>query len=169
MTPRRGRRRHQHDGPQRPLLLLLLPAKLETSAVRERAEDLLGAPGAVAVEPAALGYGATGRFPGLLRERIAVSQARRMALPGEPRALMVFDARQYPLARALLTEYEAAELWYGGAAGGELHEAAAARAALRFDPALPPGAAAREVNRPLWERMEALGIESGRLGSERVS
>ncbi len=28
---------------------------------------------------------------------------------------------------------------------------------------------AREQNRPLWERLEALGIESGRLGSERVS
>ena len=27
---------------------------------------------------------------------------------------------------------------------------------------------AHEVNRPLWERIEALGIESGRLGSERV-
>ena len=28
---------------------------------------------------------------------------------------------------------------------------------------------AHEQNRPLWERLEALGIESGRLGSERVS
>jgi hypothetical protein len=28
---------------------------------------------------------------------------------------------------------------------------------------------AHEVNRPLWERLEELGIESGRLGSERVS
>ena len=28
---------------------------------------------------------------------------------------------------------------------------------------------AHEQNRPLWERMEALGIESGRLGSERLS
>jgi hypothetical protein len=28
---------------------------------------------------------------------------------------------------------------------------------------------ARTQNRPLWERMEALGIESGRLGSERLS
>jgi hypothetical protein len=27
---------------------------------------------------------------------------------------------------------------------------------------------AHEQNRPLWERMESLGIESGRLGSERV-
>jgi hypothetical protein len=28
---------------------------------------------------------------------------------------------------------------------------------------------ARTQNRPLWERMEGLGIESGRLGSERLS
>ena len=28
---------------------------------------------------------------------------------------------------------------------------------------------ARAQNRPLWERLEELGIESGRLGSERVS
>jgi len=28
---------------------------------------------------------------------------------------------------------------------------------------------AHEQNRPLWERMEALGIETGRLGSERLS
>ena len=27
---------------------------------------------------------------------------------------------------------------------------------------------AHAQNRPLWERMEALGIESGRLGSERA-
>ena len=29
------------------------------------------------------------------------------------------------------------------------------------------GGQAHEANLPLWERMEALGIESGRLGSER--
>ncbi len=28
---------------------------------------------------------------------------------------------------------------------------------------------AHAQNRPLWERMETLGIESGRLGSERLS
>ena len=28
---------------------------------------------------------------------------------------------------------------------------------------------AHAQNRPLWERLESLGIESGRLGSERVS
>ena len=161
-------RRRRGAVPDRGLCVLLLPAKLEYAPVRERAEDLLGAPGAVAVEPAAIGYGATGRLPGVLRERITAGQARRMALPGHPRALVVFDAAQYPLARALLAEHPEAELWYGGAGGGDLHEAAAARAALRFGGDGEPGGAARERNRSLWERMEALGIESGRLGSERV-
>jgi hypothetical protein len=148
-------------------VLLLLPARLEAAPDRERAEDLLGAPGTVAVEPAAIGYGATSRLPALLRERIAAGQARRMALPGHPRAIAVFDAAQYPLARALLAEHPDAELWYGGVQGaGELHEAAAARATVRFG--TEPGGPARERNRLLWERMERLGVESGRLGSERA-
>lgn len=50
----------------------------------------------------------------------------------------------------------------------ELHAAATARAALTFGSAEAPGGSARAQNRPLWERMEALGIESGRLGSERL-
>jgi hypothetical protein len=162
----RGRRRRA-EVPDRRLLVVLLPARLEASGVRERAEDLLGAPGAVAVEPAAIGYGATARLPELMRERIAAGQARRMSLPGHPRAIVVFDAAQYPLARALLAEHPEAELWYGGReATGDLHEAAAARAALRFGG--EPEAPVRERNRPLFERMERLGIDSGRLGSERA-
>jgi hypothetical protein len=160
------RRRKRRDAPATPLALLLLPAKLERTPQRERIEALLQSPGAVAVEPAAIGYGATGRAPGLLRERIAAGQARRMQLPGQPRAIVVFDAGQYPLARALLAEHPEAELWYSGQEGGELHEAARARAALRFEPA--SDAPVREQNRLLHERMEALGIESGRLGSERL-
>ena len=163
---RRGRRR-RGEAPDRGLVVLLLPARLEAVGDRERADDLLGAPGAVAVEPAAIGYGATSRMPGLVRERIAAGQARRMALPGDPRAIVVFEAAQYPLARALLAEHPEAELWYGAADGaGDLHEAAAARAALRFG--AEPEGPARERNRPLWERMERLNVESGRLGSERA-
>jgi hypothetical protein len=161
----RGRRR-RGEVPDRGLLVLLLPARLEDSPARERAEDLLGAPGAVAVEPAAIGYGATSRLPGLLRGRIAAVQARRMPLPGHPRAVAVFGPAQYPLARALLAEHPEAEPWYGGGGSGDLHEAAAARAALRFG--AEPDGPVRERNRPLWERMEALGVESGRLGSERA-
>jgi hypothetical protein len=162
-----ARRRKRRDVPDRALCVLLLPAKLEASPDRERIEDLLGAPGTVAVEPAAIGYGATSRLPGLMRERIAAGQARRMALPGHPRAIVVFDAAQYPLARAVLAEHPEAELWYGGHDGaGELHEAAAARAAVRFG--AEPDAPARQRNRPLYERMERLGVQSGRLGSERA-
>ena len=162
----RGRSR-RGPVPDRGLCVLLLPVRLEASPDRERVEDLLAAPGTVAVEPAAIGYGATSRLPELLRERIAAGQARRMALPGHARAIVVFDAAQYPLARALLAEHPEAELWYGGRdAGGDLHEAAAARAALRFGG--EPEAAARERNRPLYERMERLGVETGRLGSERA-
>jgi hypothetical protein len=161
----RGRRR-RGPVPDRALCVLLLPAKLEASQDRERVEDLMAAPGTVAVEPAAIGYGTTSRLPGLMRERIAAGQARRMALPGHPRAIVVFDPAQYPLARALLAEHPEAELWYGGTAEGELHEAAGARAALRFG--AEPEAPARERNRPLYEGMERLGVESGRLGSERA-
>ena len=162
----RGRRR-RGDVPDRALCVLLLPVKLEASPDRERVEDLIGAPGTVAVEPAAIGYGATSRLPGLMRERIAAGQARRMALPGHPRAIVVFDAAQYPLARALLAEHPEAELWYGGRDdAGELHAAASSRAAVRFGG--EPAAPARERNRPLYERMERLGVESGRLGSERA-
>ena len=163
----RRHRRRRGEVPDRGLIVLLLPARLEAMTERERAEDLLGAPGAVAVEPAAVGYGATSRLPEIVRERIAAGQARRMALPGHPRAIVIFTAAQYPLARALLAEHPEAELWYGGADGaGDLHEAATARAALVFGAA--PEGPARERNRPLWEQMERLGVDSGRLGSERV-
>jgi hypothetical protein len=154
----------------RPLCVVLLPTRRERSPLRERIEDLLTAPGAVRVEPAALGYGLTGRLPLGVRERIALGQAKRMPLPGEPRAVVAVDARQYPLAGALLVTFPGAELWYGGEAPPErlieLHEAALARAALTIGP--EPGASAHEQNRALWERLEALGVDSGRLGSARV-
>jgi hypothetical protein len=88
-----------------------------------------------------------------------------MRLPGIPRALVVFAPLQYPLARALAGVHLDAELWYGpleipdGGRDRELHELAVERAVLRFEP--------EGDNQLLWERMEALGIESGRLGSER--
>ena len=98
-------------------------------------------------------------------------QAHRLRLPGHPRALVVYDPLQYPLARGLSGPYPDAELWYGPlrrpASEREraLHELAAGRAALRFEHGDGP---AHTQNLPLWQRMEALGIESGRLGSERA-
>lgn len=155
----------------RPLCVLLLPARLEGFSLRERAEDLLTAPGVAAVDPPRLSYAATAKLGEAFADGLTAVQARRMRLPGTPRALVVFGALQYPLARALAGPYPDAELWYGplGEPGSErereLHALASERAAMRFEPVAGP---AHEVNRPLWERMEALGIESGRLGSERA-
>jgi hypothetical protein len=162
--------RAREEGLLRPLCVVLLPARLAQSPLRERVEDLLTAPGAVRVEPAAFSYATTARMPGRLPEAIAVGQAKRMPLPGEPRAIVAFDPRQYLLAGALLALYEGAELWYGGEEISprwrRLHEAAVERAALRFGG--EPEGTPREQNQALWQRMEGLGIESGRLGSERA-
>jgi hypothetical protein len=152
------RRRRRGPVPDRLLCVLLFGDKLERIEERERAEALLRSPGVVAIEPPALGYQATTRMGMALRDRIALGQARRLQLPGHARAIVAFEPAQYPLARALLSEHPEAELWYGGSGTGDLHEAAAARAAFRFSGL---------DGTPLYERMEALGIESGRLGSER--
>jgi hypothetical protein len=157
-------------GHERPLCVLLLPAPLERFSLRERAEDLLTAPGVAAIDPPRLSYAAAARLGESFADGLAVVQARRVRLPGSPRALVVFDALQYPLARALAGVYPDAELWYGpvgepaSARARELHMLASERAVMRFE---HRGGAAHGANRPLWERMEALGIESGRLGSER--
>jgi hypothetical protein len=158
-------------GRRRPLCVLLLPAPLEAFELRERAEDLLTAPGVAAVDPPRLSYAGAVRLGESFADGLTVVQARRLRLPGFPRALVVFDPLQYPLARALSGLHPDAELWYGPA--GEprserahtLHALTAERAALRFERGDGP---AHTQNRPLWERMEALGIESGRLGSERA-
>ena len=90
------------------------------------------------------------------------------------RAIVAFSPLQYPLARALLARHPEAEVWFGldpdppeEPALRELHDAAITRAALRFPIAGEPGESIQEQNRPLYKRMEKLGIESGRLGSER--
>jgi hypothetical protein len=139
-----------------PLCVLLLPGALEALPERERIERLLAAPGVAAVEPARF----TARLPDALADALATLQARRMRLPGRPRAIALFDPRQYRLARALLSLHPDAELWYSGRGEGELHALALERAVLVFRLDQP---------RVLWERMEALGIESGRLGSERLT
>jgi hypothetical protein len=158
-------------GRDRPLCVLLLSAPLETFELRERAEDLLTAPGVAAVDPPRLSYAAAARLGESFADGLAVVQARRLRLPGFPRALVVFDPLQYPLARALAGLYPDAELWYGPAGQPSsarertLDDLAAERATLRVERGDGP---AHTQNLPLWERMEALGIESGRLGSERA-
>jgi hypothetical protein len=133
---------------EQPLLVLLLPARLEELPQRAQVEQLLAAPGAVAVEPPRVRLSAT------LAAVVAHRQAKRMRLPGVPHAIAVFDPVQIPLAGALITRHPEAELWSLG--GPE------PQADFTLDVA-----AATDL-RPAWQRMERLGIESGRLGSERL-
>ena len=156
---------------ERPLGVLLLPVMLERFDLRERADDLLTAPGVVAVDPPRLSYAGIARISEALADGITNVQARRMRLPGFPRALVVFHPDQYALARAMWALHPDAELWYGPSREPisdrerALHERALERAAVRFEHFEAP---AHTQNLPLWARMEALGIESGRLGSERA-
>jgi hypothetical protein len=156
---------------ERPLGVLLLPVVLEQFQARERADDLLTAPGVVAVDPPRLGYASLARVSETFADAMCGLQARRLRLPGFPRVLVVFHPDQYPLARALRDLHPDAELWYGPAAAPAdereeaLHARALERAALRFEHFDAP---AHTQNLPLWERLETLGIESGRLGSERT-
>ena len=133
----------------RPLCLLLLPAPLERFILRDQAEDLLRAPGVVAVGPGRVPYGAYGRLPRAAADRLARLEARRVvhALPDDaiPRVVVIFHALQEPVARAVLDAVPDGELWYWRwdryevaydasprlrARLARLHEAAAARAAL---------------------------------------
>ena len=93
--------------------VLLLPRELESFILRDQAEDLLTAPGrrgrrarprALRRLPAAAGR----RSPTASRRR----QARRLRLPGIPRAIVIFHPLQYPLARGLIAQHPDAELWY---------------------------------------------------------
>jgi hypothetical protein len=129
-----------------PLCLLLLPGVLEEVAFARRAQDLLRAPRVVAVEP--------GRRPaGLLADGVARRLARK--LPGEPRVIVAFREREYPLARALLARHPGSELWYGAE-----DAVPRARAALVFDAEDRADDAAFRVNDELWSRLEELGIAS---------
>lgn len=130
-----------------PLLVLLLPRPLSQFILRDQAEDVLRAPGAIAVEPGRIPYGAFGRLPGPAARVLARAWARRLRLPGTPRAVTVFHPFQLPVAEALLERFPGAELWYSRWDRYEcaydadprtrrrlrrLHERAAGRSALTF-------------------------------------
>jgi hypothetical protein len=136
-----------HPFRPQPLLLLLLPERLEAFAHRAPVERLLAAPGTVVIEPPRVPLSVA------LARLVARRQVKRMELPGVPHAIGVFDTPQVPLAAALIRRHPEAELW---SLGGDHREAD-----FTFDLATAPDL------RPAWERMERLGIESGRLGSER--
>src|SRR3954462_14141771 len=97
-----------------PICVLLLPRDLESFILRDQAEDLLTAPGVVAVEPARVPYGAYLRLPASVADGLAATQARRLRLrlPGVLRAVVMFHPLQYPLAHGLLAQDRDAELWY---------------------------------------------------------
>jgi hypothetical protein len=169
-------------GAEQPLGIMLLPQPLEEFRLRERVEDLLTAPAVFAADPARISYGAQGRLPDTLMTGLAAGQARRMRFPGVPRAILVFHPLQYPLARSLISDNPDAQLWYANWSQdddapqrprvqrriADFDLMAAMRADWRFDASpAPDGVSARECNRELWERLEDLGVESGRLGSER--
>ena len=66
----------------------------------------------MAVEPARVPYGAYLRLPASVADGVAATQARRLKLPGVPRAIVIFHPLQYPLARGLIVQHPDAELWY---------------------------------------------------------
>src|SRR3954463_13053190 len=94
-----------------PLAVLLLPRTLESFILRDQAEDLLAAPGVVAVEPARISYGAYLRLPASVADGLAAAQARRLKLPGIPRVIVIFHPLQYPLARGVIAQHPPAEVW----------------------------------------------------------
>jgi hypothetical protein len=163
-----------------PLCVLLLPAPLELIPERERLDDLLTAPGVVGVDPARISYRALSRLPEAIHAGVAAGQARRLGLPGSPRIVVLFSGLQYPLARSLLSENPASELWLAeppevpsdisSRLAGKIEDfttMAAMRAELRFAWPGNPEVPARARNRELWEGIEARDVASGRLGSER--
>ena len=149
------------DGPR--LLVLLLPDPLEAFERRALAEELLRAPGVVAVDPPRTSYRRLALIPDAVGVSVATKQAKRLRrrLPGRPAAVAIFDPAQYPLARGLVVQ-AGAELWYGPTAPTsgdaaprleELHLMARERAALVFDPHGECG--------DVWERLGELGLGPG--------
>ena len=118
-----------------PLLVLLLPRRLERFHLEQPVRELLRAPGVVAVDPSRLPLG---RMAPTMAARAAMGQARRMKLPGTPRAVVILHPMQMYLAGALLARHPDAELWYGrpeeDPALVELDLAAQERAALTLPP-----------------------------------
>jgi hypothetical protein len=91
--------------PDEPLAVLLLPSELEQFDRDAHARDLLQIPRVIALEPPRR------RTPRLLRDSVALRQAKRLRLPGQPRVIVLYHPAQYPLARALCATHDA-ELWY---------------------------------------------------------
>jgi hypothetical protein len=102
-----------------PICVLLLPAPLERFILRDQAEDLLQAPGVLAVEPPKVRYGVLARLPEGLRARLSRGQARRLLRGlrrrgGRVGVVVIFHPVQQPLATEIVRQGgEGCELWYG--------------------------------------------------------
>ena len=140
-----------------PLLVLLLPERLERFHLEQPVRDLLQADGVVAVDPSRVPLA---RMVPPVAARAAMGQARRMRLPGTPRAVAVFHPFQFFLAGALLARHPRSELWYGRPEGEDLDAALDAELAERA--ALTMTAEQLLAIAPL--RMAELGIATGSSG-----
>jgi hypothetical protein len=96
-----------------PIALLLVPRTVERFILYDQGQDLLRAPGVVAVEAPRIPYGLLGRLPAGFAAGLARGQARRLRVAGEPRVAMMFHPFQFPFAAALLARWPECELWYG--------------------------------------------------------
>jgi len=117
-----------------PLLVLLLPRRLERFHLEQPVRELLRGQGVVAVDPSRVPLV---RMAPTVAARAAMGQAKRMKLPGTPAAVAILHPFQFFLAGALLARHPRAELWYGRPEEElvpELDEAAAERAALTMPP-----------------------------------
>ena len=97
----------------RPIALLLVPRTVERFILYDQGQDLLRAPGVVAVEAPKIPYGALGRLPRWLGDALGSAQAARLKVPGEPVTAMMFHPFQWPFARAVLARWPECRLWYG--------------------------------------------------------
>lgn len=85
---------------------LLLPGRLEGFRLESHARDLLSIPRVIALEPSRF------RAPRLMRDATMARQGARLRFPGVLRVVVLYHPAQYPLARALCSRYQDAELWY---------------------------------------------------------
>jgi hypothetical protein len=140
-----------------PLLVLLLPQRLERFHLEQPVRELLRADGVVAVDPS---RAPLARMIPTVAARAAMGQARRMRLPGTPRAVAVFHPGQLFLAGALLARHRGSELWYGRPAAEELDAELDAAMTERAALAMP----AEELLAIAPLRMAELGIATGSSG-----
>ena len=139
------------------LAVLLLPEPFDALGADHPARDLEPAVCVAAVEPARLSYTLQSRLPAEVADGLAAIQARRLlrALPEKVGAVVLFDPRAYPIARALLAMGDC-ELWYAT----HRFEPEGSERLRRRIAALDWQARERSTLRftstdPLWERMAA--------------